>query len=47
MSITMKCKNCGEDLASGDYGYYCEKQECELYDKEFSAYELEEREGRE
>ena len=39
----MKCKKCGKILMTADYGYYCDNQNCLLYDKIIFAYEEKER----
>ena len=35
----MLCRKCGGQLATDDYGYYCQNENCELYDVTIPAYE--------
>lgn len=35
----MKCKKCGKEMVTDDYGYYCCNVNCENYDVTIFAYE--------
>lgn len=37
--IKICCSECGEELSTYDYGFYCSNKKCKLYDKNIEAYE--------